>query len=104
MVKGYCFKEKKKVEMKNTKFELNAKGRPVARGVCSSCGTNMYKILSKSETPADLLAKASGKKGGGRKSSSRKSGGGRKSRSRKPKSCKSGGGRKSRSRKSKSCK
>ncbi len=67
MVIAYCLKEKKKVEVKNPKFELNALGRPIARGECSSCGGKVYKILASTEVPADLKAKMP-KKGGARRS------------------------------------
>jgi hypothetical protein len=74
MVEGYCLKEKKKVEMKDPKFELNKKGRPIARGTCSSCGGVVYKILKATEVPADLKAKVAAKKGGAsRKRRSKKS-------------------------------
>ena len=48
-VKGRCMKCKEQREMKNPKFELNARGAPIARGQCVNCGTNMYLILSREE-------------------------------------------------------
>jgi hypothetical protein len=72
MVQGYCLKEKKKVEIKDPKFELNKKDRPVARGVCPSCGTVVYKILKSTEVPADLKAKIPVKKGGSSRSAKSK--------------------------------
>lgn len=105
MVLGYCLKEKKKVEMKNPKFELNKIGARVAIGVCPSCNTKMYKLLGKDEGPASLVSKRKpsskkSKKGGAsKKSRSRKSKGSKGSK--KSRSRKSKGSRKSRSRKSK---
>jgi hypothetical protein len=100
MVVGYCLKCKAKNEIEGAKFELNKKGRPVARGKCGKCGTTMYKILSADEAAKAGLkaAKTSGKS---RKSgSSNKSGGSRKSRkskgSRKSKKSSKKGSRKSR--------
>ncbi len=99
MVQGYCLKEKKKVEIKDPKFELNKKNRPIVRGKCPSCGTTVYKILKSTEVPADLKAKIPKKGGASRKS--RKSTGSKKSRKSR-KSVVSKGGKKSRkSRKSK---
>jgi hypothetical protein len=103
MVAGRCMKCKENREMKDTKFELNAKGRPQVRGKCTKCGTAMFKFLSTEEGLKHGLKVKTGKgvEGGSRKSrkshGSRKSGGSRKSR-------KSAGSRKSRkgSRKSRS--
>ena len=44
---GYCVKEKAKREMKDTKEVTLANGRKAIKGVCSSCGTGMFKILGK---------------------------------------------------------
>lgn len=44
---GYCVKCKTKREMKNVQIVEIKPGRPAAKGVCSVCGTGMYKILSK---------------------------------------------------------
>ena len=46
---GLCMKCKQKRKMNEVKIEKNKKGRFAARGVCSVCGTKMYKILSKEE-------------------------------------------------------
>jgi hypothetical protein len=72
MVQGYCLKEKKKVEIKDPKYEVNKIGRPVVRGKCSSCGGSIYKILKASEVPAHLKESLV-KKGGSSKPSSKKS-------------------------------
>lgn len=80
MVAGYCLKEKKSVEIKEPKYELNKKGRPVVHGKCASCGGKVYKILKSTEVPAELAAKVKKVGAGSRKSSgSRKSRGSRKS-------------------------
>ncbi len=87
MVKGYCLKEKKAVDIVNPKYELNKLGRPIARGECSSCGGKVYKILKATEVPPELKAKIPAKKGGRSKRSkaSKKSKKSKKSRSRKSK-------------------
>jgi hypothetical protein len=45
---GYCMKCKLKKPMENVKYEKmgKKKDRDAARGKCSKCATNMYKILS----------------------------------------------------------
>ena len=55
-VTGYCVKEKTKRDMKDVKVVEIKPGRSAAKGVCSVCGTGMYKILSKDQ--ADALKKA----------------------------------------------
>lgn len=55
VVEGYCMKEKKTVQIKDPVYELNAAGKPVVRGKCTGCGTTVYKILGKADTPANLL-------------------------------------------------
>ena len=42
---GYCVKCKAKTEMKDTQKVTMKNGRPALKGVCSKCGTGMYKIL-----------------------------------------------------------
>ena len=49
MVKGYCLKDKKHIEIVSPVFELNKLGRPVVRGSCPQCGGKVYKILSTAE-------------------------------------------------------
>jgi hypothetical protein len=43
---GYCVKCKAKKEMKNAQKVTMKNGRPAMKGVCPSCGTTMFKILS----------------------------------------------------------
>ena len=43
---GYCVKCKMKREMSNATRVVMKNGRPAMKGVCSVCGTGMYKILS----------------------------------------------------------
>jgi len=40
---------KTKREMKDVKIVEIKPGRPAAKGVCTVCGTGMYKILSKDD-------------------------------------------------------
>lgn len=46
---AYCVKEKQKREMKDVQeIQMPAKGgktRPALKGVCSVCGTGMFKIM-----------------------------------------------------------
>jgi len=48
---GHCMgaKCKTKREMKDVKIVEIKPGRPAAKGVCTVCGTGMYKILSKDD-------------------------------------------------------
>jgi len=43
---GYCVKCKAKKEIKGAQKVKMKNGRPAMKGVCPSCGTVMYKILS----------------------------------------------------------
>lgn len=43
---GYCVKCKEKREIKDPVKVTMKNGRPAMRGICSVCGTGMYKILS----------------------------------------------------------
>lgn len=43
-VEGYCVKCKSKKEMKDAKAVTLKNGKPATSGVCSSCGTKMFKI------------------------------------------------------------
>jgi RNase P subunit RPR2 len=43
-MQAYCFKCRKKVEMKNTEQVTLKNGRPATRGVCPSCGTKVFRI------------------------------------------------------------
>ena len=46
---GYCVKCKAKRQMKDVQVVTMKNGRPAAKGSCSTCGTGMYKILSKKD-------------------------------------------------------
>jgi hypothetical protein len=43
-VEAYCFKDKKKVEIKNPQQVILKNGRPATKGVCPICGTQVYRI------------------------------------------------------------
>jgi RNase P subunit RPR2 len=43
-VEGYCVKCKSKKEMNDTKAVTLKNGKPATSGVCSTCGTKMFKI------------------------------------------------------------
>ena len=43
-MKGYCMKCKKSVEMDNAKAVKMKNGRDAVKGICSICGTKMFKI------------------------------------------------------------
>ena len=47
MVEGYCMKCKAKSEMKDVQETVMKNGMKAAKGVCSKCGTKMFKILGK---------------------------------------------------------
>lgn len=42
---AYCVKEREKHPMKDAQVVTNEKGRRMAKGVCSSCGTKMTLFL-----------------------------------------------------------
>lgn len=42
---AYCVKCKAKVDMKDGQKVQMKNGRPAMKGVCSKCGTGVYKIL-----------------------------------------------------------
>jgi hypothetical protein len=44
-VTAYCMKEKKVMEMKNGKEVTMKNGRKAMKGVCSKCGTGMFRIM-----------------------------------------------------------
>ncbi|HZY45474.1 MAG TPA: DUF5679 domain-containing protein [Anaerolineae bacterium] len=58
-VRAYCMKEKKEQLMKDVVITTTANGRRAAQGICSSCGTKMYKFLPKAaaEPAAEPMAK-----------------------------------------------
>jgi hypothetical protein len=43
-MEGYCFKDRKKVEIKNPQRVTLKNGRPATKGVCPICGTQVYRI------------------------------------------------------------
>ncbi|MCD6390918.1 MAG: hypothetical protein J7L92_02835 [Dehalococcoidia bacterium] len=43
-MQAYCMKCRAKREMKDTRRITMKNGRPATRGVCSVCGTKMFKI------------------------------------------------------------
>jgi len=43
-MQAYCMKCKKKVEVKNPKAITMKNKRPATQGVCSSCGTKVFRI------------------------------------------------------------
>ncbi len=44
MATAYCMKCKTKVEIKNPKQITLKNGRPAVQGVCSVCGTKVFRI------------------------------------------------------------
>jgi len=46
---GYCVKCKAKRNIENPEKVTMKNGRPAVKGKCTTCGTGMYKILSKKE-------------------------------------------------------
>jgi len=47
MAEGYCVKCKAKREIADAQEVTMKNGRPALKGKCPTCGTGMYKILSK---------------------------------------------------------
>jgi len=43
-MKAYCMKCKAKREMNSAKAVKMKNGRPATKGICSKCGTKMYRI------------------------------------------------------------
>lgn len=50
MVTGRCMKCKENREMKDVEEVTMKNGMNAAKGKCTICGTNMYKILGKKKT------------------------------------------------------
>jgi len=46
MVKAYCVKDKKSIEMKNPKQVKMKNGKPAVQGICPNCGTKVFRIGS----------------------------------------------------------
>jgi len=44
MATAYCMKCRKKVEIKNPRQITLKNGRPAVQGVCSICGTEVFRI------------------------------------------------------------
>ena len=44
---GHCMKCKEKREMKDTEEVTMKNGRKAMKGICTTCGTKMFKILGK---------------------------------------------------------
>lgn len=85
MVQARCFKEKKQVTIKDPQFDINKVGRPVARGVCGSCGSTVFTIIKYEDAPDNIKAKVDAfkkKKGGSHSKKSARSAKSRKSKSR----------------------
>lgn len=93
MVEAWCMKCKSKREMNNAKKVTMKNGRPAMSGVCSKCGTKMFKIGDGSPSKSSKKSK----EGGASKKSKRSK------RSKRSKKSKKGGASKKsrRSRKSK---
>ncbi len=73
MVQGYCFKEKKRVNISNPKYQLNARGSPVVSGTCPSCNGKVFTLVKMSAVPDDIKNKLKVKKGSGTRKRTRKS-------------------------------
>ncbi len=43
-MEAYCFKDRKKVQIKNPQQVILKNGRPATKGVCPICGTQVYRI------------------------------------------------------------
>ncbi len=70
MVEAWCMKCKAKREMKNAAKVTMKNGRPAMKGVCSKCGTKMFKIGDGSPSKSSKKSKKS-KSGGASKRSKR---------------------------------
>jgi RNase P subunit RPR2 len=44
MAQAYCFKCRKKVEIKDAKNVTLKNGRPAVSGTCRACGTRVFRI------------------------------------------------------------
>lgn len=47
MTEGYCVKCKGKVQIKDGKEKVNARGMKMMMGKCPSCGTTVCRIMGK---------------------------------------------------------
>jgi len=57
-MQAYCMKCRAKREMKNARSITMKNGRPATEGVCSVCGTKMYRIGKKAEGAVGAATKA----------------------------------------------
>lgn len=60
MVEAWCMKCKAKREMKNAAKVTMKNGRPAMKGVCSKCGTKMFKIGDGSPSKSSKKSKTGG--------------------------------------------
>ncbi|MCI0496850.1 MAG: DUF5679 domain-containing protein [Thermoplasmata archaeon] len=44
VVKAYCMKCRKQIEVKNPKQITMKNGKPAVQGTCTKCGTKVFKI------------------------------------------------------------
>lgn len=58
MVKGYCLKEKKHIEVVDPVYDINARGSPLVRGTCPSCKGKINTMISYDSAPPNIKAKA----------------------------------------------
>ena len=47
---GYCVKCRKQQQIKQGQVQTTAKGRPMAKGTCPTCGTTVTRFLSDKES------------------------------------------------------
>ena len=47
---GYCVKCRKQQQIKKVTVQQTAKGRPMAKGPCPTCGTTVTRFLSDKES------------------------------------------------------
>ena len=73
MVDGWCMKCKAKREMKDVTKVTMKNGRPAMKGLCSKCGTKMFKIGDGSPSKSSPASKKSKKGGASKKSRKSKS-------------------------------
>ncbi len=57
-MQAYCLKCRVKREMKNVRSVTMKNGRPATQGVCSVCGTKMYRIGKKVDRAAGAVTRA----------------------------------------------
>jgi hypothetical protein len=57
-MQGYCLKCRTEREMKNTKSIIMKNGKQATQGVCSVCGTKMYRIGKSSKRAVRVVTRA----------------------------------------------